>query len=159
MRFFSDDKSIAEQSKSQCSLEVIGAGLPRCATSSLQAALESSHLGFSPSMHMARVIPHVDRAQLVIDALREKDRNRRQKLLYQIFDGFAATCDFPGVMFIDDLMDSMSFSERFPSSLRTRKVSAHSSFTKEVVRVKTRFKSPTLSILHLIKLKTTLKTS
>jgi hypothetical protein len=103
MRFFTDDKA-DERNKGQRPLEVIAAGLPRCATSSLQAALETT-LGFSPSMHMARVVPHADRAQLVIDALREKDRNRRQKLLHQLFDGFAATCDFPGVMFIDDLMD------------------------------------------------------
>jgi hypothetical protein len=107
MRFLSDNKTNGEIHKSQRSLEVIAAGLPRCGTSSLQAALESSYLGFSPSMHMARVVPHADRAQLVIDALREKDRCRRQKILHQIFDGFAATCDFPGVMFIDDLMDSM----------------------------------------------------
>lgn len=104
VRFISDDRP-EKQSKGQRTLEVIAAGLPRCATSSLQAALESDHLGFSPSLHMARVIPHADRAQLVIDAMREKDRNRRHKLLYQIVDGFAATCDFPGVVFIDDFMD------------------------------------------------------
>ena len=77
----------------------------------------------------------------MIDVMREKDRNWRKKLLHQIFDGFAATCDFPGVKFIDDFMDSMSFPERFLSSLRTREVSAHSYFTKEVVGVNIRFRS------------------
>ncbi|TGJ81340.1 hypothetical protein E0Z10_g7414 [Xylaria hypoxylon] len=84
---------------------VIAAGLPRCATSSLQEALQSEWLGCYPTMHMARVLPWPDRSQLVLDALREEDKDRRQKTLHKLFDGFAAICDFPGVAFIDDLMD------------------------------------------------------
>jgi len=37
--------------------------------------------------------------------MQEKDRERRHKLLHQLFDGYGATADFPGTMFIDDLMD------------------------------------------------------
>jgi hypothetical protein len=45
-----------EEKKTDRRLEVIVAGLPRCATSSLQAALESSYLYFSPTMHMDKLI-------------------------------------------------------------------------------------------------------
>ncbi|KAE9381030.1 hypothetical protein N431DRAFT_457646 [Stipitochalara longipes BDJ] len=96
-----DDKA----EKTQRGMEVITAGLSRCATSSLQAALESSSLGYAPTMHMSYVLPYSDRLQLVIDALREKDRKRRQKILHKLFDGYGATCDFPGMIFVDDLMD------------------------------------------------------
>jgi hypothetical protein len=86
-------------------LRVIAAGLPRCATSSLQAALESPSLGFNPCMHMARVAPYASRAQLTLDAMREPDPHRRQKILHVLFDGYLATADFPGFWFVDDLMD------------------------------------------------------
>ncbi|KUI53835.1 hypothetical protein VP1G_01151 [Cytospora mali] len=86
-------------------LQVICGGLPRCATSSLQAALEGPLLDFNPCMHMAHVAPHTDRLQLVIDCMREADTARRQKMLHRLFDGYAATTDFPGIMFLEDLMD------------------------------------------------------
>jgi hypothetical protein len=54
---------------------------------------------------MAHIAPFVDQLNLVLAALREEDRERRQKILHKIFDGYAATADFPGVAFIDDLMD------------------------------------------------------
>lgn len=86
-------------------MRVIGAGLSRSATSSLQAALESPALGFSPCMHMAHIAPHASREQLVIDAMREDDAHKRRKLLHKIYDGYLATTDFPGWWFVDDLMD------------------------------------------------------
>ena len=104
VRFLTDSRVVNQGPDSQ-HLQVIAAGLSRCATSSLQAALESPHLGFDPSMHMAHVAPHPDREQLVIDAMQEENRERRHKLLHQLFDGYGATCDFPGWMFVDDLMD------------------------------------------------------
>ncbi|KAJ5140313.1 hypothetical protein N7448_003721 [Penicillium atrosanguineum] len=85
------------------SLRVIGAGLPRTATSSLQAALEQ--LGFDPCLHMAQIIPHANRQQLLLDASREKDTARRQKLIHQLVDGYAAVCDMPAIFFLPDLMD------------------------------------------------------
>lgn len=104
VRFLSDTRVVAQGDDSR-RLAAIAAGLPRCATSSVQAALESSALGFAPAMHMAHIAPHADREQLVIDAMQEVDRERRHKLLHRIFDGYGATADFPGVMFVDDLMD------------------------------------------------------
>jgi hypothetical protein len=105
MIHYINDTRSADPSKSSRQLEVIGAGLPRCATSSLQAALESPQLGFAPCMHMAHIAPFVDQLNLVLATLREEDRERRQKTLHKIFDGYAATADFPGVAFIEDLMD------------------------------------------------------
>ena len=87
-------------------MQVLTLGLSRCATSSLQAALESDVLNFSPCMHMSHVYPHPDRSQTILDAMHEPEGSpQRQKLLHHIFDGFAGTCDFPGWIFAPDLMD------------------------------------------------------
>lgn len=86
-------------------MKVIGAGLPRCATSSLQAALESPTLDLGPCMHMANIIPNTMRSQIYVDAMLEEDTHKRRKLLHLIFDGYQATTDFPTNWFIDDLMD------------------------------------------------------
>ncbi|KKK27042.1 hypothetical protein ARAM_001138 [Aspergillus rambellii] len=103
MRFVTDDLVVDRTSSVQ--IQVIGAGLPRCATSSLQAALESNYINLDPCMHMAHVSPHADRGTLLLTALREPNAATRHKLLHGIFDGFQATTDFPGCMFADDLMD------------------------------------------------------
>lgn len=105
VRFISDDKDLSSIASSGKRVQVIAAGLPRCATSSIQAALESDVLGYEPCHHMAHVAPHADRAQLVLDAVRETDTARRRKILHKIFDGFASVSDFPGIVFTDDLMD------------------------------------------------------
>ncbi|MGI4851838.1 MAG: sulfotransferase family protein [Janthinobacterium lividum] len=86
-------------------MKVLALGLPRCATSSLQAALESPSIGFAPAMHMAHIVPSAHRERLVIAAMIEPDRERRHKILHEIFDGYAATADFPGMVFVTDLMD------------------------------------------------------
>ncbi|KAK5995304.1 hypothetical protein PT974_03705 [Cladobotryum mycophilum] len=104
MRFILDNIDSKREADGQ-QMKVIGAGLSRCATSSLQAALEMPPLGYFPCMHMAHVLPYSERAQIVIDALREDDKEKRQALLHKIFDGYQATTDFPGFWFIDDLMD------------------------------------------------------
>ncbi|KAL6689651.1 hypothetical protein J3F84DRAFT_354037 [Trichoderma pleuroticola] len=104
MRFLSDTTNPDRQALGP-QMRVIGAGLPRCATSSLQAALESPHLGFFPCMHMAHVMPSNDRAEIVLKAMQERDKEKRQALLHKIFDGYQATTDFPGFWFLDDLMD------------------------------------------------------
>ncbi|PNY26397.1 Uncharacterized protein TCAP_03670 [Tolypocladium capitatum] len=94
-----------DQSSKGPRIRVIGAGLPRCATSSLRAALEMPNVGYFPCMHMAHVTPHSSRSQMIVDAMLEEDRHNRRKLLHKIFDGYEATTDFPGCWFIDDLMD------------------------------------------------------
>ncbi|KAF4980418.1 hypothetical protein FZEAL_3571 [Fusarium zealandicum] len=102
MRFISDDRKVEPKA---ASLQVLSLGLPRCATSSLQAALESDVLNFGPCLHMAHIVPHPEREQLVIDALDEQDVQKRQKILYKLYDGHASACDFPGWILSPDLMD------------------------------------------------------
>lgn len=94
-----DSQSLAPSTQPQ----VLALGLPRCATSSLQAALET--LGYKPCMHMAHVQPSTHRQRLVAAAAREKDTAQRHKILAQLLNGFAAAADFPSVVFADDLMD------------------------------------------------------
>ncbi|KAJ5662949.1 hypothetical protein N7507_003680 [Penicillium longicatenatum] len=103
MRFVSDGLDVDRADNTP--LQVLAAGLPRCATSSLQAALESQHLNCHPCMHMAHIAPHADRGDILLEAFQEPNRERRHKLLHRIFDGFRATSDFPGCTVIDDLMD------------------------------------------------------
>ncbi|KAL7817535.1 hypothetical protein V8C44DRAFT_320977 [Trichoderma aethiopicum] len=104
MRFLSNTMGPDRQALGP-QMQVIAAGLPRCATSSLQAALESPHLGYFPCMHMAHVMPSNERAEVVIEAMQESDKEKRQALLHRIFDGYKASADFPGFWFIEDLMD------------------------------------------------------
>ena len=104
MRFATESMD-SDQSANGPRMRVIGAGLPRCATSSLQAAFDMPILGYFPCMHMAHVAPNSTRLQLVIDAMQEEDTQKRRKLLHKIFDGYHATTDFPGIWFMDDLMD------------------------------------------------------
>lgn len=104
MRFVSDVSDGDHSAKGPC-LQVLGAGLPRCATSSLQEALEMPVLGYAPCMHMAHLAPHAARLRIIIAAMQEPDRARRQALLHKIWDGYQSTTDFPGFWFVDDLMD------------------------------------------------------
>ncbi|KAI0506414.1 hypothetical protein F5B22DRAFT_453430 [Xylaria bambusicola] len=100
-----DDDRETLVAKPHHQMKVIAAGLPRCATTSLQRALQSEWLDCDPTMHMKRVALRPERTQLVIDALGEEDKQMRQKILHKLFDGYAATCDVPGVAFTADLMD------------------------------------------------------
>lgn len=103
MRFLSDDRKVDPNG---AKMRVLALGLSRCATTSLQAALESDVIGLAPCMHMAHVGPHADKGQMVLDAIREPEGSaRRQKLLHRVFDGYRATADFPGWHFAADLMD------------------------------------------------------
>jgi len=107
MRFLTDSR-IVPRSYSTPRMRVIAAGLPRCATSSIQKALESPTLGFWPCMHMAHIFPHPDREILVNEAMRcilTGDTSRRRQLLHALYDDYAATADFPSVLFFDDLLD------------------------------------------------------
>ncbi|CAI7589583.1 unnamed protein product [Penicillium glandicola] len=104
VRFLSD-KRIAPtpNPKPKQDLLVIGAGLPRTATSSLQAALEE--LNLSPCLHMAQIIPHNSRQELLIATTHTKDTATRQKQLHTLISGYAAVCDMPAIFFLSDLMD------------------------------------------------------
>ncbi|RDW70978.1 hypothetical protein BP6252_07541 [Coleophoma cylindrospora] len=101
VRFISDNREVDSTSSAQ--LEVIGAGLPRAATSSMQAAFEI--LGYTPCLHMAQIIPHTDRLQLLLDAAREEDREKRHKMVRTLMAGHQGLCDFPVFFFLSDLLD------------------------------------------------------
>jgi hypothetical protein len=109
MRFITDNRVV--ENKDENSLQVVALGLPRCATSSLQAAFEQD-LGLYPCFHMAHVAPHADRLKMTYECLRtlthanfEKDKEYRRGLLRKLLTGSVASCDFPGMMFVEDIMD------------------------------------------------------
>jgi hypothetical protein len=101
VRFITDTRT--RPAPESASLEVIGAGLPRSATSSLQAAFEI--LGCDPCLHMAQILPHPDRQRVLLAGVRESDTARRQKLVRDLVSGYRAICDFPVAFFGPDLMD------------------------------------------------------
>ncbi|HXW82040.1 MAG TPA: sulfotransferase [Acidimicrobiales bacterium] len=79
-------------------MKVIGAGLPRTATLTQKVALEM--LGFAPCYHMVNVLGNLDTAPRWRQALEGgSDWD-------DIFDGFAATVDWPGAFFYRELMDA-----------------------------------------------------
>lgn len=103
VRFIHDDRT-APAPGSGVRLQVIAAGAPRSATSSTQAALE--RLGYTPCLHMAEILPHPERTQLLHDIVSETaDTARRQKLLHRLVDGYAAVADMPVVFNTPDFMD------------------------------------------------------
>lgn len=102
MRFLVDTQDAPRDRDSE-GVHVIAAGLWRCATSSLQTAFEQ-HLGLAPSMHGAYVMPSVKMLQLCTAACREEDVDKRCHLLRQIFTGYNASSDYPGMAFLDDLL-------------------------------------------------------
>lgn len=101
VRFIHDNREV--DLSSAAPLEVIGAGLPRAATSSMQAAFEI--LGYIPCLHMANIIPHTDQLQLLLNAARQEDREKRQKMIRKLLAGQKGLCDFPVVFFLPDLLD------------------------------------------------------
>jgi hypothetical protein len=106
VRFLTDNRiapTPTSNTQHKQELLVIGAGLPRTATSSLQAALEE--LNITPCLHMAQIIPHTSRQELLIAATHSTDTATRQKQLNALISGYAAVCDMPAVFFLADLMD------------------------------------------------------
>jgi len=86
------------------SLQVVAAGLPRCATSSLKEAFENQ-LEVGPCMHMNRCVMDPRLMGMVHDAIIEKDTHKRRAILFRLFDGYAASADFPGQWFLEDLVE------------------------------------------------------
>ena len=86
------------------SLQVIGAGVGRTGTSSLKVALE--RLLDGRCYHMSEVLKHHDDTQLWRDAVRGRSTDWTR-----IYDGYAATVDWPGAAFWRPL------SETYPDAL------------------------------------------
>ncbi|KAK4995598.1 hypothetical protein LTR66_004627 [Elasticomyces elasticus] len=85
-------------------LRVACVGLPRCATSSLQSALQD-HLGLGPTMHMASIMPSAASLKLAVRATNETNKAARQAMLHELFSGYNSTCDVPGCLFADDIIE------------------------------------------------------
>ncbi|MGH2892328.1 MAG: sulfotransferase family protein [Solirubrobacteraceae bacterium] len=79
-------------------MKLIGAGLPRTATLSQKVGLEM--LGLGPCYHMVNVLSDLD---LVGQWQRALDGDAQWD---EIFDGFAATVDWPGSFFYRELMEA-----------------------------------------------------
>ena len=87
-------------------VQVIAAGLPRCATTTLKEVFENPNfLDVGPTMHMNRCLTAPANMQFIMEALREPDAQKRRAILYKLFAGCAATADFPGHLFIEDLIE------------------------------------------------------
>jgi len=78
-------------------MKVIGAGLPRTGTLSQKVALEM--LGFGDCYHMVNVLSDLDKAQFWRGALEGRQP------WDEIFEGCAATVDWPGSYFYKELAD------------------------------------------------------
>ena len=95
------------ENKSQ--IQVVGAGLPRTGTCSLQGALQE--LGYTPCHHMMSDV--IDdpfpyrKGRRWLDVWRTRDLATRQAAIRAIFEdgGFNATVDFPPSVFVDDLVE------------------------------------------------------
>lgn len=56
-------------------------------------------------MHMAHILPHADREQLLLDAMREQDREKTHKMIRALMAAHASVADLPAMYFTADLMD------------------------------------------------------
>lgn len=103
-------------------LKVIGLGLPRTGTTSLQQALEQ--LGYSPCHHMHKDIvmehPPYTSGRMWRRVFAEKDKIKRQNLLREIYEhgGFQAAVDFPTCAFAEDLLEMYPGAKVCASSFR-----------------------------------------
>lgn len=85
-------------------LTCLQAGLPRTATSSLQAAL--IELGYSRCHHMKSVVLDIGGlGQKWKEAYSETDTTKRQAILRDILQDYDAIVDAPGCFLVDDLIE------------------------------------------------------
>lgn len=54
---------------------------------------------------MAQILPHLSRERLMLQAIKEKNTERRHKILHELIKGHAAVADLPVVFFTADFMD------------------------------------------------------
>lgn len=86
--------------------KVLAAGLWRCTTSSLQVAFEEVlNPPMKPSMHGVYILTNNRLLALCVRASKETSKPKRQDMLRQIFTGYNASSDYPGMAFADDLIE------------------------------------------------------
>ena len=86
-------------SPSMSSLEVIGAGLGRTGTLSLQSALKT--LGFDPCHHMLVVL----KEQTPVNCFWSRVAEGDMAALQEIYQGYKATVDYPGCIFYKKFLE------------------------------------------------------
>ncbi|KAH6675009.1 hypothetical protein B0J14DRAFT_653184 [Halenospora varia] len=86
-------------------LKVIGAGLPRTSTVSLQSAFQI--LGFNPTYHtISDLLPNAaSHGPKWRAAMLEKDKVVRQKILREIVRGYEAVTNGPACLFVEDWVE------------------------------------------------------
>ncbi|KAF2490124.1 hypothetical protein BU16DRAFT_575558 [Lophium mytilinum] len=86
-------------------LQVIGAGLPRTSTSSLQTGLQI--LGYDPCYHtITHLLPNAStQGPMWLKAMNTRDKAVRQKILAEIVSGYSAIVDGPGCFFVEDWVE------------------------------------------------------
>ena len=63
------------------------------------------HPPLAPSMHGGVTMAYIPALKLLCEAMAEKDKQIRQAMLHKVFDGYNASSDWPGMAFVDDLLD------------------------------------------------------
>lgn len=107
-------------------LGVIGTGFGRTGTHSLKLALEQ--LGFGKCYHMAELLQHPD------DIVYFEKAARGEAVDWDsLFTGFHSACDFPIILFIDELMKNYP-DARYIHTTRNPD-SWHKSFTDTIMKV------------------------
>jgi hypothetical protein len=87
-------------------VQVLAVGLPQCATTALIEGFENPQLlNIGPTMHVGRCFPLPPNLRFIWEALQEGDTQKRRAILYKLFAGCAATADFPGHLFLEDLIE------------------------------------------------------
>lgn len=104
----SDSASGSTSDIKKAGLQVIVAGMPRAASSSVQAAIEA--LGFDPCLHMAHILPHTERSRLLLEAARAKQdpavsETQLRGMLRRLIGGYRGVADLPVLYFTPDFMD------------------------------------------------------
>ena len=78
-------------------------GLPRTCTTSIRAAL--LELGIGPCHHLLDPMFQFDRIARSAKLLKEEDKEKRQQMLRELFNGYEAGLEMPVSACVDDLVE------------------------------------------------------
>ncbi|KAF2497374.1 hypothetical protein BU16DRAFT_457607 [Lophium mytilinum] len=92
---------VTAPSKKQPKLFVVG--LPRTCTTSIKAALQE--LGIGPCHHLLDPMFQFERIAKSAALLAEPNKEKRQKMLRELFDGYEAALEMPVSACVDDLVE------------------------------------------------------
>ncbi|OAP62185.1 hypothetical protein AYL99_04388 [Fonsecaea erecta] len=92
--------------KADDTIEVIGIGLPRTGTSSLQGALQI--LGYNPCHHMVSdwLSDANGRGQRWMEAWNETNKAKKHAMIRDLLKGYKAVVDFPASIMVEDFVEA-----------------------------------------------------